>query len=222
MQKALVTPNTGIGRRRTLLSRRERSELIRDRIMSNAALIFFQKGYVATSLEDIAKASGVNKATIYYYFKAKSKLLYEICTRGMNSILDVAQPGASSDLPAEKKLQILVTSHIQLQIARKGFTGLGAVEVRDLPKRLRTQYVSMRDEYEALFRKVLKEGVEQGRFAPMNVRLGSLFLLGFLNSIIQWYNPKGELTAEEIVTQAFRFILSGLGAGELQAEYNPA
>lgn len=222
MQKALVLPNIGLRRRRPPLSRGERSDYIRDHIMSNASLIFFQKGYVATSLEDIAKGSGVNKAAIYYYFKAKSKLLYEICAKGMNSILDVARPVASSDLPAEKKLQILVTNHIQFQMAHKGFTALGAVENRNLPKRLRTQYVSMRDEYESLFRQVLKEGVEQGKFAPLNVRLGSLFLLGFLNSIIQWYNPKGELTAEEIITQAFKFILSGLRAKELQARHNPA
>ena len=214
MQKASKqTPNLVFRRGRIRLSRRERSEHIRDYIMGNAALLFFQNGYLATSLEDIAEASGVNKAAIYYYFKAKSTLLYEICAKAANTILDIARPIVNYDLPAEKKLQNLVANHIQFQIAHKGFAGLGAVEVRSLPKGLKKQYVSMRDEYESLFRQVLKEGIDQGKFAPLkNVHVGSLFVLGFLNSVIQWYNPKGEITAEEITTQIYRFILSGLGA----------
>lgn len=213
MQESLKqTLNSRLGRRRIPLSQRERSELIRDRIMSNAALMFFQKGYLATSLEDIAKVSGVNKAAIYYYFKAKSTLLYEICTKAVNIILDVDRPIANSDLPAEKKLQSLVANHVQFQLAHKGFTGVGAVEIREMPKRLKKQYVSMRDEYESLFRQVLKEGVEEGKFAPLNICLESHFILGFLNSILQWHSPNGELTDEEITTQAYRFILSGLGA----------
>lgn len=119
MQKASKqTQRLGFRRGRIRLSRRERSERIRDYIMGNAALLFFQNGYLATSLEDIAKVSGVNKASIYY-FKAKSTLLYDICAKAVNLILGVARPIVNSDMPAEKKLQNLVANHTQFQIAQQ-------------------------------------------------------------------------------------------------------
>lgn len=193
------------------LRRHERSELIRNRIMSVAALMFYQKGYAATSLDDIAKEANINKAAVYYYFKAKSTLLYEICVKAAKTILDADRPIVDRHMPAEQKLLNLVTNHLQFQSAHKGYAGLGGtVEISYMPNILRKRYVGLRDDYEAMFRRVLKEGIGQGMFAPINVRLGSLFILGFLNSINEWHDPDGEITSEEMIVQAYRFILAGL------------
>jgi AcrR family transcriptional regulator len=48
------------------------------KILSAAGHLFWKKGYLGTSIDDIAKAANVNKAAVYYYFKDKSFLLYEV------------------------------------------------------------------------------------------------------------------------------------------------
>lgn len=181
-----------------------------DRILSAAGRLFWQKGYLGTSIDDIAKAANVKKAAIYYYFKSKADMLYEVASKTIHVLMELATPIVDSELPPDKKLEALVTNHIRWQMSHLGISGIGQVERRNLPpKRLRA-YINMRDEYEAIFRKVIKEGIAEGKFRPMDPKLASLFILGFTNAIIQWFRPNGSLSSEEISSEAYKFVYHSL------------
>lgn len=165
---------------------------------------------MATSLEDVAKAARCNKANCYYYFRSKSDILYEIATRTLKELIKLNSPIACSDLPPIKKLEALITNHLDWQMANAGFTGIGDTERRNLPPKLLRAYIDMRDEYENYFRKVIEEGIVKQQFRPTSVKLMSMFILGFLGSVMRWYKPKGELTSSVISSKASDFVLQGL------------
>jgi len=185
----------------------------RDEIVESASRLFEEKGYTATNMGDIANAANLNKATIYYYFKNKADILYEVSSRPQKEILEIAKPIKAADLPPGKKLEALICKQIEYRAARHKFVLTGVTERRNLPPRLYRAYVALRDEYEIIFRQVIEEGIASGEFRPLNVKLTSMFILGLLNSIFQWYKSTGELLPAEIAAAACDFALTALRDG---------
>jgi TetR/AcrR family transcriptional regulator, cholesterol catabolism regulator len=187
-----------------------RSLTQRKKLLTIAGRLFWQKGYLATSIDDIAKAAKMNKASIYYYFKNKADVLYELASATMQALIDQALPIMNSNLRPEEKLETFVVKHLKFGLIHLGLSGIGQMERRNLPPKLLQAYIRMRDEYEGIFRKILGEGIEQGKFQCRDVKLSSLFMLGFLNSTVQWFNKTGKLSPEEIASEAFAFVSNTL------------
>lgn len=182
----------------------------REKIYLAAARLFSQKGYMATSLENIAKVSKCNKASIHYYFRTKSALLYEIATRSIQEVMGLASPVLDSDLPPVKKLKALVINHLEWEMTNAGFAGIRDTERKNLtPKQLRA-YLKMRDEYEQIFRKVIEAGIVEKEFQTVDPNLISMFILGLMGSVMRWYKPGGKLTPNEIALKAWDLISQGL------------
>jgi hypothetical protein len=113
-----------------------------------------------------------------------------------------------------EKLKELIRNHIKWQATHPGLAGIGHVERKNLPLRVRKLYISVRDEYENIIRKTIKEGIKQGKFSSCDAKLASLFILGMVNSIIQWYKPKESLSADEIASEAWTYISKALKPGK--------
>ncbi|MGA2463238.1 MAG: TetR family transcriptional regulator [Thermodesulfobacteriota bacterium] len=182
------------------------------KILAVAARLFWEKGYVGASIDEIAKKANMNKALIYYYFENKSTLLFKIVSAPLQKLIEIAKPIANSNSGPTEKLRSLITSHIKWQLSHLGLTGIGHVERKNLSPRIRPKYLQMRDQYDALFRKVIKEGIDKGEFSFPDAKMGSLFTLGLLTSIIQWYNSKGKYSPDEVASLACKYVLEALGS----------
>jgi TetR/AcrR family transcriptional regulator, cholesterol catabolism regulator len=185
----------------------------RKKILHVAGRLFWQKGYGATTLDDIARAGRINKATIYYYFKNKAFLLFEIVCGIMQEGLENTRPLLSSALRPREKLRVLILQHTKWILSLKWPT-IGQMERRNLPPRLLNEYLVLRDEYEAIFKNIIKEGIRQNEFRRLDPELYSRFILGLLNSFLNWFKPSGSLSQEEIAGQAYDFIHQSIKAPE--------
>jgi AcrR family transcriptional regulator len=190
-----------------------RWEKQRQKILLAAGRLFSRKGYIGTSIDDIGKAAKVNKAAIYYYFKDKSFLLYEIVITAQETMNSLTLPILSSNASPKEKLFSAMTTQIKWQASHPELAGIGQAEIKNLPLKFRRDYVSMRDEYENIYRTIIKEGITKGEFSVANVKLTGLFLLGLVNSIMLWYKPKGTLSADDIASEAYKFALRAVKAG---------
>ncbi len=180
-----------------------------ENILLAAGQLFFRKGYTATSIEDIAEAADVNKASIYYYFKNKNQMLFDISKRSMDDLLDMARPIAESGAPPDEKLRRLIQGHIRWQVNTPGLAGIGQLESRNMAPRSLRAFVEMRDQYELIYRKIIAEIIAANGDGRDPV-LATMLSLGMLNSIIRWYKPRGRKSAEEITNCAFDFIMGAL------------
>jgi AcrR family transcriptional regulator len=190
--------------------RADRREAQEQKILSVAARLFWENGFLGTSIDEIAKKTNMNKASIYYYFENKAVLLYEVVTRPLQGMIDAAVPIANEETPALERLKVLVETHIKYQLNHLGMTGIGHIERKNLPSDLAKEYVAMRDQYEMLFRKVISQGIEKNEFRFADAKLGALFTLGLLTSVIQWYKPKGRYSIEEVSSLACDYILAAI------------
>ena len=191
---------------RNRYSQTYRSLKQREKILSIAGRLFWKKGYLATSIDDIAKAASMNKASIYYYFKNKADILFELASNTMRTLIDQASAILKSELEPEKKLESFVKNHVLFQLTNLGLSGVGQIERRNLPRRLLEICNSLRDNYEGIFRNILEQGKSGGKFQISDKRIASLFILGFLNSIPSWYKQSGELQPDEVASEANAFV----------------
>ncbi|MER3402215.1 MAG: hypothetical protein C4336_03140 [Armatimonadota bacterium] len=177
----------------------ERQQVRCEQILHGAAKVFSKKGFHASTVDEIAKELGLTKASIYYYIADKSDLLYQLYKRAMEVLLESqAEIMARPDSP-DQKLRIMIEEYVRIV---GGATAMYSVVVlrehNALPPRKRREIIALRDRYEQNYRECIQQGIEQGIFKPTDVKMASYVILGALNWIPSWYNPRGSLSKEEI------------------------
>ncbi len=190
----------------------EHSRRQREKILRAASRLFWQKTYLGTSIDDIADIARINKATIYYYFKSKSVILYEIVMEYMQNIYEQALAITNSTLPPEKKLEVLLSNYLKWQISHPGQAIVGQIERRSLPPKLLRSHTAIRDQYEAIFSKVINEILAANQSVVVDEKMTCLFTLGLANSVVHWYKPNGRLPADEVVSQAVTYIMRAISS----------
>lgn len=162
-------------------------------------------------MEKIASRLGMTKGSLYYYFRDKDDLLYECHRRATQVSLDALARSRSSDAPPDLRLREVLVGHI------RGITDevYGAVMLTDLesisPAR-RRRIVAMRDRFERGVREIIRQGVENGLFGKVDVRIAGFATLGAINWIPKWYDPRGPLSAAEVAEQFADLLVRALRA----------
>ncbi len=177
----------------------DKGNLTKRELLRVSAHLFREKGYRATSMQDIANALGIQKASVYYYIDTKLDLLRGIARLALDMLLAEGERIASSSLPPDAKLGELIASHIRLICEN---LDLFTVSLRELTPinagPFWHEMVILRDRYEALVRNILRSGIDAGCFRPVDEKLAGFALLGMINWLIRWVDPQGEKTPEEI------------------------
>jgi len=207
-----IPRKTSVHIRRPGLSERQirRREHQKKKILSAASRLFWKKGYNGTSIEDIAKTADVNKATIYYYFKDKPSLLNAVMVIPMEELLGIAVKIAQSESSPTDRLKSLIMNHVKWQTSQTGDAGVGHVERKNLPPKYRRKYIGMRDEYEHIYRQTINEAINDGKMSFTDVKLATLFTLGLVNSVMQWYRAKDRFPADKIAEEVVNYVFGAL------------
>lgn len=177
-----------------------------------AALHLFQaKGYHGASMQDIADAVGMQKASLYYYFRSKEELLVLVCERGTGAFTQELADIVGSDLDAAEKLRRALECHL---VALCGQLDLFSVFLREQKFLGAAQKKQVRGEgkkHAELLATILEQGIARGEFRPVNVTMTTLAILGMCNWLSEWYSPDGALTPREIAAMFAELVVSGLG-----------
>lgn len=186
-------------------------------IVEAAAIAFRDKGFAATSLEDIAKGVGIWKGSLYHYIDSKEDLLFAVVRQPAGQILDDLRELAALDLPPTEKLRRATRSHVR--VLETNFL-YASVYLQEIAGRHRSEEWSAMDrEYLAAMEKIVTDGVRRGEFARfVNPRIATLALIGAMNWLTHWYHPNGQLTGTEIADQFCDIFLAGMLTRTMEAE----
>ena len=189
---------------------RAKQKAVRDQILRTAADLFRERGYRASTLDDIAKRLGMSKASLYTYFRAKEEMLaaisretIEIFTRELGLVLD-------SGLSPADKLRRIVREHVRFVIANRSFLTVFFSEEPNLPARFARALAAQKDRYDKGVESVIADGIRRGVFRDAPARLVVFALLGMVNWLYKWYNPRGRWGAEDISSAFLALVEDGL------------
>ncbi len=161
-----------------------RHALRREEILRAAASVFAARGYDRASMEDIGDALGMRAAALYYYFSSKDALLAEICRIGMTEFLEGLKAVAAVGGPARDKIRLGIRAHLTPLVARRFYVSTFLNSRRALPKRLRRPLDHAARRYEALWRRLIRDGQRRGEIpAAVDPALAAFAILGMCNTV---------------------------------------
>ena len=181
-------------------------------ILRRATEVFERQGVSRTSIEDIAKAVGIKREAVYYYFKSRTEILLRILLPqsgrlcfGLRNILD-------SNMSSRDKLHAAVRNHLdsfhpnylEMAIAlREKHFGEEEEKFEELRKVWR--------DYDRMWVDLVREGQARGEFkAGLDSKIVAFGLLGMVNWLSRWYDPSKEVSIDEIIRTFFTLAADGL------------
>jgi AcrR family transcriptional regulator len=181
-----------------------------------ALSLFAERGYLATTMEDIGRAAGIRGPSVYRHYQSKQQLLYEIMAETMNTLIAEQQLAVSTTTHLVARLRRMVEAHVRYHARHRLEAFVGNREINNLDDEKRTQILAQRRRYESGLRAVIDAGVADGSFQVGSVRLASYAILDMGMGISAWYSPHGELSESQVVYEYGEFALSLVMAGRLR------
>jgi AcrR family transcriptional regulator len=188
----------------------------RQEILRTAARLFQQRGYDATSMNDVAAALKLSKGGLYHHFQSKDEILFEIMDHAMEITQErVLNPVRLIDDPDER-LRALIRLHIEVVLSpRDREITVMLHENHPLPPALRKRINTRKKEYIHFVEGLIAEVQGQrnrtrqtkGAVSP---RAAAFALLGMINWIYQWYKPEGDLQANNLAPQFTDLVFGGI------------
>ena len=187
----------------------------RQEILRTAARLFQQRGYDATSMNDVAAALKLSKGGLYHHFQSKDEILFEIMNHAMeitqerviNPVRGIADP--------EERLRALIRLHIEVVLSpRDREITVMLHENHPLPPALRKRINARKKDYIHFLENLMAEvqKLKKESSSRVSPRAAAFALLGMINWIYQWYKPEGELQAQTLIPQFTDLIFGGIFA----------
>lgn len=176
--------------------------MVEKRLMEEASLLFARKGYKGTTLADIAEAVGLTRAAVYYYFRNKEALLEALIvevTAGPAREIAAWRKTAPDD-PVERLhsfVRMRVLGVVSRQIQMRMISATEAILPPDLLERHTRARRGLLEE----FRRVIREGMEQGVFRAQDDRVAAFGIIGMINWTSTWFLPDRGRTLDQVADQ---------------------
>ncbi|QJY44772.1 TetR/AcrR family transcriptional regulator [Pseudonocardia broussonetiae] len=192
-------------------ARRRKQHARRQEVLDTAARMFFERGYEATTTQDIGAALGLLKGSVYYYISSKQDLLFELVQQYHDDTREHFEPILASDAPPVDKLRELImvdTAHTARNLER---STLFYTEWRSLPQERRSVIVAERARHESAVQEWIVAAQAAGAIRPeVDAKIASFAIFGMVNSVYRWFTPDGRKSAEEIGRDFSDLVLGGL------------
>jgi AcrR family transcriptional regulator len=187
---------------------REKRRRRRAEILHAALRAFRDKGFHATTLDDIALHVGVRKTALYHYFPDKQSILHE-CHREASEELKRIARGARQFETAREQLRYVIREHVRVMTETLEGSPL-AFEVSAFSPERQRELMAARDAYERAVRRIIVAGIRRGEFRRTNPKVAVFVILGAINWIARWYRPEGALHASELGEQYAEHLVRGM------------
>ncbi len=181
-------------------------------LLRAATALFRERGFHATSMEDLARSLGMTRGSLYHYIEAKDDLLWEIVCRAMEELDAAVRPVLTGPGTPRSRLAWAIATHLAVAARSADALSILQIELRSLGPERRAALIARRDAYEALWRQAIADGISAGVFRPIDVRLAGIAILSACNWFTQWFDPAGPLSVDEIAERFADLFLAGLAA----------
>ena len=181
----------------------------RDAVLRAAVRMFNERGFHATSLDDVAASLGISKRTIYHYLANKDQVLLECITIGLQQLLEAAEQARGEPGDGRHRLMRFLRRYAEINMEDFGRcvirTGAEALSPESMPR-----YRELKRQIDGAIRALIEEAVADGSIAPVDVKMAAFTLAGALNWPARWHDPEGELSAEAVARMIVDILAKGL------------
>lgn len=190
-------------------ARRGRPGYDRAQVLDAAVALFIEQGYDATSVADVAGRLGLTKSALYHHFHSKDELLalaLDTALSALEAVLDDprATEGAASDrlrFVVKSATEVLIDHLPQVTLLLR-VHGNSDTELAALKRRRR---------FDQAVTKLVAEAQADGAIrADIDSAVATRLIFGMMNSVVEWYRPKGAAHRERVVHDILAIATDGV------------
>ena len=187
----------------------ERSPYDRDQVVDVAVKVFTERGYDGTSMADIARALGVHKSSIYHHVASKEQLLEDAVKRALNALHGMlAEPGATEGTAVER-LRYVVGRTVEIMVRQLPEVTV-LLRIRGNTPTERWAIARRRD-FDRAVQRIVAAAIADGDLrSDIDTALVTRLIFGMSNSVTEWYQPGGRLSARDMAGAIEAIIFEGL------------
>jgi AcrR family transcriptional regulator len=180
-----------------------------DSLLDVAVAVFNERGYEATSMDELATRLGVTKSAIYHHVPSKVELLRLALDRALDALFAVLdEPGATTG-PAIDRLEHVVRGSVRVLTSQLPFVTL-LLRVRGNSP-VETEALRRRREFDRIVTALVRAAEEEGDVRPdVDPAVTSRLLFGTVNSLTEWYRPGRGLDADALADALVTTTFGGL------------
>ena len=192
-------------------ARRGRPGYDLETLLAVAVEVFNERGFDATSMEDLSRRLGIAKSAIYHHVASKDELLRLALDRALDGLFAVADSVRDLDLAALDRLERLVRGSVEVLVAELPYvTLLLHVRGNTAPERAALERRRAFDRFVAgLVRQAQRAGELRGDLDPT---VTAHLVFGTVNSLVEWYRPGRRRSAPALADTVCSLVLDGVRA----------
>jgi len=178
-----------------------------DHLLAQAARVFAERGYHPTTMRDLAAASGMSLAGMYYYVKGKEELLFLVQERCFVRVLEEAGEAVGRSRDPLERLQAFIRHHVTYFAAHMAEMKVLSHEANALTGESRRRVKAIKRRYVDLLEGLLREAAPVEAASERSAAAYVLF--GMMNWIYNWYDPAGALDPDRLADLITRVFIGG-------------
>lgn len=179
-------------------------------ILSHAAKLFADGGFAGASMQDLASAVGITKASLYHFFKDKEEIHSTVVLIALERLNLLVDERVAAQTSAAGKVDAFCRAHADYLASNADFYVAAAMGYKSItdPQAKRAAR-SLRTGYEQKLRDIIAHGIETGEFRQLDAQLGARAIISCLNWMARWWKPGGPQSADEIASAYAGLIMRG-------------
>lgn len=181
----------------------------RKEILEVAERLFWQKGFHAASMDDVAEAIGLTKPAIYHYFRSKDDILLELRQSIIDDMLHLIEGVLEADGSPAVKLRDILVAHTEVVLRRRRANKIYHEEQGTISNGRAKQIAKAEAGYEDVLRRLYDEGVAAGELRDVDAGIAIATILGAINWSYRWFRPGGPLRVAEMARLIVSLLLGG-------------
>jgi AcrR family transcriptional regulator len=186
----------------------------RELILAQAAQLFARRGYPATSMNQVAEACNLSKATLYHYYKDKSSLLISIAETHVSKLAALVAEEEASPHTDEERLRRFIYRIVEEYAGAQDAHRVLTDDVRFLEEEDRERVLNKEREVVAGFARAVS-ALRPGAPSDDLAKPLTMLLFGMINWMFTWMKPGGQLDHAAIAPIVADLFLGGVGAVKL-------
>jgi AcrR family transcriptional regulator len=183
------------------------------RVLSEAARLFREQGYAASTTRELSARLGINKASLYYHISSKEDLLYGICIESLRRVHEEVTTAVEAESEPRQRIRALIRAHLHSMLTDLPMHSTMLLEGKALSGPKADEVRAARDEYENVVLQTVSRAQRAGALRrDVTAKHLTLGLLNLLNWSMAWWNPDGELTPGDLADILSDLYLNGAGS----------
>ncbi|MEN3279371.1 MAG: TetR/AcrR family transcriptional regulator, cholesterol catabolism regulator [Solirubrobacteraceae bacterium] len=183
---------------------------VRPDIVEAATRVFSERGYHAASMTEIAERVGMRKPSLYHHIRQKEDLLFAIHEQLIDELIERTTVALEPTMTPPEQMAAILRVGFRLVARHRDAVTVFLQERRAVSGARWNELVVKRDRYEQMVSGIIAEGTATKAFADLPAAIAARGVLGMVNWGYTWFDPKGEMTAEEIADVFVAIALRGL------------